>query len=299
LGRSRRECLALLAAAPLFASQNGSQRDSPSTGQKDRTEPAADAGDWTCPMDRDVHLNHPGTCPRCGMKLLLKIPERVEYPLSLTVEPAAIRPGDEAHLTLRVFDPENNRVQHFETVHEKLVHLFVVSEDLEFFAHVHPVLQPDGSFIYQMRLPKSGMYRLLADYYPTGSTPQLAVETLYVQGPPHSAHLLASLAPQVGENLTASLRLEPVELTAGLEARLYYTLEPGSGLEKYLGAWAHMLIASEDLVDLIHLHPFLTDGANIQFNMIFPRPGNYKIWSQFQRLGVVNTIAFCVKVTGI
>jgi hypothetical protein len=256
-------------------------------------------GDWACPMDPDVRLAHPGKCPRCGMTLTLKIPDHIEYPLYLTVSPQAIEPGESAKLSLRVIDPAGHPVRRFETVHEKLIHLFVVSEDLEFFAHVHPIYQEDGSFCLTMQFPESGMYRLLADYYPTGSAPQLTVETLYVTGPSHQPHLSVSMAPQRGENLTASLRLEPEQLMTGLQARLYYTLEPGDGLEKYLGAWGHMLIASEDLVDLMHLHPFLADNSVIQYNVIFPRAGIYKVWSQFQRLGVVNTISFSVKVDQI
>jgi hypothetical protein len=231
------------------------------------------------------------------MTLVLKIPDRVEYPLTLTVEPPVIQPGQQARLQLRVSDPTGNPVRHFEEVHEKLLHLFVISEDLGFFAHVHPVCQPDGSFVLEMPLPKPGMYRLLADYYPSGSVPQLALETLYVKGKSERPQLNLSLAPQHGDNLVATLRPEPMPVVSGLRTGLYYTLEPSDGLERYLGAWGHMLIASEDLIDLIHLHPFLANGPTIQYNVIFPRPGNYKIWSQFQRSGVVNTIAFSVRVT--
>jgi hypothetical protein len=145
-------------------------------------------------------------------------------------------------------------------------------------------------------LPKTGMYRLLADYYPSGSVPQLTAETLYVSGPSRAANLESSLTPQRGENLMASLRLEPEQLMAGLESRLFYDLAPSDGLEKYLGAWGHMLIVSEDLVDLMHLHPVLAGTATIQYNVIFPRAGKYKVWSQFQRRSVVNTVAFTVKV---
>ena len=250
-------------------------------------------------MDPDVHLNHPGKCPRCGMTLLLKVPDRVEYPLSLSVEPDGLKPGQLAHLTLRVLDPGGNQVRRFETVHEKLIHLFVVSEDLEFFAHVHPAYKPDGSFVYDMQLPKPGMYRVLADYYPSGSVPQLAVDTIYLPGVSLPPQLDLSLTPRHAENLTAYLRLEPTELVAGLQSRLYYTLEPNNGLEQYLGAWGHMLIASADLIDLVHIHPFLADASAIQYNVIFPRPGNYRVWSQFQRLGVVNTVAFSMKVNQI
>jgi hypothetical protein len=102
-----------------------------------------------------------------------------------------------------------------------------------------------------------------------------------------------------GENLAAALRLEPDPVMAGLIARVYYNLEPADGLEKYLGAWGHMLIVSEDLIDLMHLHPFLAAGSSIQYNVLFPRAGNYKVWSQFQRLGVVNTLAFSLRVNAL
>jgi hypothetical protein len=34
----------------------------------------------------------------------------------------------------------------------------------------------------------------------------------------------------------------------------------------------------------------------MQFNMIYPRPGIYRVWIQVQRQGVVNTLAFNVPV---
>ena len=39
-----------------------------------------------------------------------------------------------------------SRVKEFEVVHEKLHHLFVVSQDLSFFRHEHPQLGRDGVF---------------------------------------------------------------------------------------------------------------------------------------------------------
>jgi hypothetical protein len=71
-------------------------------------------------------------------------------------------------------------------------------------------------------------------------------------------------------------------------------------LEPYLGNWAHMLVASEDLIDLMHLHPFLATGdAHVQFKVIFPRSGLYRIWTQFQRQGEVNTVMFTVPVKSL
>lgn len=281
---SRRECLGLMAFAS--AAQFPSKKE-----QEAETPP-----DWTCPMDPDVHLDHPGKCPRCGMTLVAKVPDPVEYVMTLAVEPRRLQPHGEATLTFRVADPSGHPVRSFEIVHEKLIHLFIVSEDLEFFAHEHPVMQDDYSFTLRVRLPKPGMYRLLADYYPSGATPQLTVKTLYVPGPSPGAHLERSNNILSGENLAASIRLEPENLLAGLQSRLFYDLHPGEGIERYLGAWGHMLIVSEDLVDLMHLHPFLASSSTIQYNVIFPRPVRYRVWSQFQRLSIVNTMAYTVRV---
>jgi hypothetical protein len=62
-----------------------------------------------------------------------------------------------------------------------------------------------------------------------------------------------------------------------------------------------MLAASSDLIDMLHMHPFLADTAKgtMQFNAIFPRAGLYRVWTQFQRDGVVNTIVFTVPVKAL
>ncbi len=232
------------------------------------------------------------------MKLVLGIPDRIELPLEVTHTPALLRPRENATLRLRVLQPDSHTIQrNFEIVHEKLMHVFLVSESLEYFAHVHPTLQDDGSFLLPICLPEGGMYRLLADFYPAGSVPQLAVATFFLAGKGSPQHLAPETAPYRAANLTAALRFEPPQPVAGLQTRLFFTLDPAEGLERYLGAWAHMLVVSGDLIDLIHIHPFLTDERqHMQFNLVFPRPGMYRVWTQFQRLGTVNTTRFTLPV---
>ncbi len=281
---SRRACIQILAGS---ASAYALQKPQDTTTVKD----------WVCPMDPDYRSDKPGVCPRCGMTLVLRVPERIEYPLLVSQTPESLNPGDSVTLTFRVLNPTTGQtVRDFEIVHEKLMHLFVVSENLAFFAHLHPLLQADGTFTLNVRLPYGGMYRMLADYYPSGSVPQLAVNTLFVSGSSDHPKITPSLVPCPAENLTATLRLDPETPIAGLETKLLYALEPAAGIQRYLGAWAHMLVVSSDLIDLLHLHPFLVNGGAMQFNVIFPRSGMYRIWTQFQRLGIVNTVVFTVPV---
>src|SRR5215831_17219828 len=126
--------------------------------------PSQNAGDvYICPMDPDVRSNNPGKCSRCGMALVAGLPDPVEYHLDLNVAPRPIKPGQPASLTFIVHDPWKNRpVTNFQIVHEKLFHMFVVSQDLQYFVHDHPV-GPDaaGSFVYDISFPKPGLYRIL------------------------------------------------------------------------------------------------------------------------------------------
>ena len=254
-------------------------------------------------MDPEVRSPGPGKCPRCGMTLVPGIPQPVEYPMDFRATPRQIPAGRDVTLEFRVLDPKSGRpVKHFEIVHEKLFHLFIVSQDLEYFAHVHPDFRPDGWFVFKTKLPKPGAYRLLADFDPTGGTPQLAAKTFstagYIQPLEKSiVHPPADLSPKRGSNLEVSLTTEPAPPIAGKKTMLFFHLNPADGLEQYIGAWAHMLAVSNDLIDTLHEHPFIADGGpNMQFNIFFPREATYRIWVQFQRKGVVNTVAFTLPV---
>ena len=106
------------------------------------------------------------------------------------------------------------------------------------------------------------------------------------------------MSPQSGANIAAELRTEPARPIAGKKTMLFVHLSPADGLEKYIGAWAHVLAVSSDLIDTIHTHPFVADGSpDMQVNLFFPRAGNYRLWIQVQRKGVVNTLSFTVPVT--
>jgi hypothetical protein len=254
---------------------------------------------YVCPMDPDVRSSKEGVCSRCGMKLVAGLPDPVEYPLELTITPHKLAPGQKATLDFAVKDPWKGRpVTNFTIVHEKLFHMFVVSQDLQFFVHDHPVFHPDGNFVYEIAFPKPGMYRVLGDFYPDGATPQLVTKTVIVPGPaPAPEKPPRDYSTKDTANLQVALTTDPPQPIAGQKTQMYFRLNTADGLEKYLGAWAHMLAGSDDLIDLIHTHPLIADGGpQIQFSLVFPRARTYRVWVQFQRKGVVNTAHFDVPV---
>ena len=256
-------------------------------------------------MDPDVRSKGPSKCPRCGMKLEPGIPSPVEYPMNLRTAPTPVRAGRKILLTFEVQDPKTGKpVTDFEVMHEKLFHLFIVSEDLSFFAHEHPERKGRGAFQYETVLPKPGHYRLLADFYPTGGTPQLIAKSLITgdAGELRTADLKPDLSPKQTSNLTVSLATEPAQPISGHKTMLFFRLTGAERLEPYLGALGHLLAASEDLIDMIHGHPAFPEALDregerqVQFNVIFPRPGVHRLWVQFQNGGVVNAAAFNVPV---
>jgi hypothetical protein len=274
------------------------------------SEPQPAPVQFICPMDPEVRSATPGKCPRCGMTLVANIPEPVAYPATFTFSPARIPSNEKLHLEIRVAQPKTGApVKQFQIVHEKPIHLFIVSEDLEYFSHEHPDLKGDGTFSLDTRLPKPGTYKLLADFFPEGGTPQLISDVITTAGYQRSfaseiVKPAADLSPKHGQNLDVELSLDPEQPIAGKKTIMFFRLKPAGGIEPYLGAWGHMLAASNDLVDTMHTHPiYVTDPGpgekQVQFNIFFPHEAIYRVWVQFQREGKVNTVAFTIPVMSL
>jgi len=262
-------------------------------------DPSADVV-YMCPMDPEIRSHNPGTCRRCGMTLVSGIPDPVEFHLDVGVIPPAPSPGKAAVLQFSVHDPWKERpVGTFNAVHERLFHAFVVSEDLQFFEHAHPTFVADGLFQLPIRFPKPGMYRVLGDFYPVGATPQLTTQAVFVPGPSSGdpVSLARDYSAKTAQNMTVSLDSIPAQAVVGNRTQLRFTIDDAGGLQQYLGAWGHLLAVSEDLIDMMHEHPARTDGgAQVEFEVVFPREQTYRIWVQFQKRNVVNTVRFDVPV---
>ena len=43
---------------------------------------------------------------------------------------------------------------------------------MEYFQHIHPEEQPDGTWSIDVTLPKAGYYKVLSDFMPSGGASQ-------------------------------------------------------------------------------------------------------------------------------
>jgi hypothetical protein len=276
---------------------------------------------YYCPMHPDVTSVSPASCVRCAMALVPGDPYDLrEYLLDVEMTPRAPRAGQPVKLRFTVRHPSTRAVvSNFATVHEKVYHLFVISRDLETYEHVHPELQPDGSYLVDVTLPRPGDYRLFSDFLPLGGSPQVIARGVTTAG--FKGDLVASHAPLVkattlrrsSDDITAALTLPEGGLVAGREETLRYQLEdartgaPLADLEPYLGAFGHALVMSADTMHYVHAHPVELlphvgaeevppGGPTLTFKALLPKPGPYRIWTQVKRRGQVSTVQFTVNV---
>jgi hypothetical protein len=269
------------------------------TGETDRPDA------FWCPMHPDVRAPAAAKCPICTMDLVPIAPPRAgEYRLDVIQQPAANGRGLRG-LELHIRDPDSGReVGIFAEAHERLLHLFVIGRDLQYFAHEHPERTPAG-FALARPLPP-GAYMLIADFIPGGGYPQMvhrAIVTPGYQGSPFAAD--AKLAEDLSDKVVGGLRVQlRASLTTGRpEAVLHFrftdalTGAPVETLQLYLGSAGHLLVVSPDLTHSVHAHPEgAAVGAAIDFRVLFPEPGTYKLWVQVQRAGAVITAPFAVRI---
>ncbi len=273
---------------------------------------------YICPMHPNEVKAAPGTCSICGMTLVPGDPmATADYGLTVTTEPRAPKAGQKTRFRITVHHPlTGDQVKEFAEVHDRLFHFFIISRDMTQFFHEHPVREADGSFSIEHTIPAAGQYMLFSDFMPVGGGPQMIATPLVTAGfEGDIAASMPNLKPDAMSKtingVKVNLDIDPAKVIAGEEADVPIhfadekTGEPVKNLQRYLGAWGHAMMLSEDMTEHVHAHPeetlegtTTTDGGgpDLVFHALFPKPGHYRIWVQFQRNNVLSTIPFTVRV---
>lgn len=223
--------------------------------------------------------------------------------LMVRSEPASPVAGKESSLSLMLHEKDGTMLKDFEVVHEEKVHLIIVRDGLDQFAHLHPDIDAGGNMTVRYTFPTGGTYRLYADYKPAGKPQATATAVLKVSGDvPPAQELKVNVPGRVeGNGLRADVTVEDVRPGPG--TRVAFALSDPAGkpiadLEPYMGAMGHLVVISADGTEYVHAHPADGKGptGTVAFEAHFAKPGTYKGWGQFKRDGKVGVVPFVLKV---
>ncbi len=145
---------------------------------------------YQCPMHEWVRSKDPtAVCPLCGMQMIkIQLPRPAgilhddTYQFSLLPQnpaPAAPPAPLSANFLLQpTKGPLGETVQNLALVHGQPMHLIVVSDDLSYFDHVHPLPVQNnpalaGYFSWRYTFPHAGKFVLYADLTPAGDRNQV------------------------------------------------------------------------------------------------------------------------------
>jgi hypothetical protein len=265
---------------------------------------------YSCPMHSEVVSGKEGTCPKSSKT----------YKMNYTSMPAQLEANTSGTLSFRPVDPSNeSALVPLDLVHEKKIHLIIVSKDLSYFEHVHPKYTNSGDYVIavlpnekgykngighdETTFPFGGEFIMFQDYAPTGAGHQLSRIPITVKGKAKDqVRFKEEKFGWQNNGYQVNLSFDKAEVKTneplGLKVNITKDGKGIANLDNYLGALGHMVVISENTEKYLHVHPMDSDtkGPDIQFHTSFDTPGIYRAFLQFKHEGKLQTADFTIKV---
>ena len=280
----------------------------PTDGPAAGTAAHANGHTYACPMHPEVTSTREGEkCPKCGMALVHNdhVANGKSYAMKFEPTPMQLTAGQPSQLVFMPQEVGNEAAPvPLAVVHEKKIHLIIVSKDLGQFYHEHPEYTAQGNYKATYTFPKGGDYVLFQDYTPTGSGHQLGRQPISVKGPAYTPVKFKNDDMQwEKDGYQATLSFDKaltVGQLLGMKINITKGGQPVTDLANYLGALGHVVVISEDTESYLHVHPNeqADKGPAIGFNTNFEKPGLYRVFLQFNHAGKIHTGDFTINVQG-
>src|SRR5947207_3247027 len=91
--------------------------------------------------------------------------------LMVQTEPMTVVAGKPVTLKMMIHGADGKMLKDFAVVHEHKIHLIIVRDGLDQFAHIHPEIDTAGNLTATYTFPTGGTYRLYADHQSVGGSP--------------------------------------------------------------------------------------------------------------------------------
>ncbi len=235
-------------------------------------------------------------------------------------KPKDIEPNTPVQLSFTITNSTNaNSVTDFDLLHEKIVHLIIVDDNLETFQHVHPEVN-GNVFTSDVSFPDNGSYHAYIDFQPKGGGEEQFSFSIKIGNEELSKKTISLEETNKTENEVDGYRVslsytEPFlvkDLTSG-NGKFYFNIvnsDTGKGvttLKPYLGAFGHLVMINSETFEYIHVHPIETPetygpngGPRVSFIPLAlygnAKKGTYRMFAQFNPNSKLITVPFTVIV---
>ncbi|RAN94086.1 hypothetical protein ONO23_03998 [Micromonospora noduli] len=211
-------------------------------------------------------------------------------------------PGVRADYRFRIVGTDRQAATRFAVVHDKPLHLIVVGRDLTGYQHLHPTMASDGTWSVPLTLARPGGYRVFADFSVTAADGTQQPLVLGVDHTVPGAHSPTALPPAQAQATAGPYAVSMTGTpTVGVTAPIHFQVSADptvpAQLERYLGAYGHLVVVREGDLGYVHVHPEqeLVDGT-VKFWLTAPSSGRYRAFFDFQVAGTVHTGEFTINV---
>lgn len=225
----------------------------------------------------------------------------------LTLLDSSLPAGQPASLRFRVTGTDGKPVTRFEQDQTKLMHFYLIRTDLTGFQHIHPTMAADGTWTAPLVAAAPGSYRAYTQFItpdPSGKPVSLVLsQQITVPGAATPAPLPSPSSTSEVDGYSLTLQGQPmVGMSHPLTVTVTKNGQPVTDLQPYLDTYAHLTAFHDGDLAFAHLHPQGTvhgdhGGPQLQFDAMFPKPGHWRLFLQFQTGGVLHTAAITVQVS--
>jgi hypothetical protein len=196
-----------------------------------------------------------------------------------------------------VFDPEQT----------KLMHFYLIRNDLTGFQHLHPTMNAAGTWSVTPSALTAGKYRVYTQFRPHADPNGAALVTsrpITVGGKAASAAALPAPSGRTAvDGYTVAVTGRP---NAGTETPLQISIskngKPVTDLQPYLDTYAHVTAIHAGDLAFAHLHPAgaahgAHGGPTLTVHADLPMAGKYRMFIQFETGNHLHTAAITLSAS--
>ena len=209
-------------------------------------------------------------------------------------------------LRFQILAPDGRPQTDYVVDQTKLLHFYLVRNDLTGYQHLHPMLA-NGTWSIEVDPAAPGPYRMYTDFIAKDSAgkehPLVLSTLLTAPGRYTPTPLPAASTTSSADGITATAS---GTLTSGMESKLAFQIteggKPVSDLQPYLDSFAHLTALHVGDGAYQHVHPELTaspgqqGGPTLPFTVDLPEKGSWRLFLQVQRAGQLHLLPLTVTV---